>query len=179
MRCLTALYSARWLEMRAYFRYRRLPVDFVPFSAALREKIVTKAPVIPKILWPDGKTLLADSTPMILRIERETAHLGRKVTFSEPAINFLAHLIEDFADEWVTKIMFAARWYHPRDQIFGRKLVGLGINFPGSAKDADGPATAFANRQVGRNPLVFGPNSNIHIINQTCGSFIAPPRPWS
>jgi hypothetical protein len=36
------------------------------------------------------------------------------------------------------------------------------------AKESDGPAKEFANRQIGRNPLVFGPNSNIHIINQTC-----------
>lgn len=116
--------------MRAYFRYRLLPLKFIPFNPSLRAKIVTKAPVIPKVLWPDGKTLHADSTPMIQRIERETAHLGRPVNFSEPALQFLAHLVEDFADEWVTKIMFAARWFYPRDQVFGRKLVGIGMTFP-------------------------------------------------
>ncbi|KAI9008498.1 hypothetical protein DFJ74DRAFT_772913 [Hyaloraphidium curvatum] len=155
------------LKLRGYLRYRRIPNVFITMNPQLRQKYVTKAPVIPKLLYPDGETLLADSTPMIQRLERETGHLGRTVNLPEPAIQFLAHLIEDFADEWVTKIMFAARWFHPRDQLFGRKLVGIGNAFPERAEIADRFATEIMNRQVGRNPLVFGPTSNIHIINQT------------
>ncbi len=73
----------------AYFRYRHLPHAFVPFNPSLRNKIVTKAPVIPKVVWPGsgGKVVLADSTPMILRIERETGHLGRKIVLEEPWVD--------------------------------------------------------------------------------------------
>ena len=61
---------------------------------------------------------------MIFQLEKEFKQ--RPVVIpNDPATQFLAHLIEDFGDEWVTKIMFAGRWFYPRDQAFGAKVVGL------------------------------------------------------
>ena len=58
--------------------------------------------LLPKLIWPDGSAM-NDSTPLITRLEAEFT--GRAVHPSSPATRFLADLLEDFADEWLTKAM--------------------------------------------------------------------------
>jgi len=55
-----------------------------------------------------------DSTPIIRRLE--DAHAGRSVIPEDPELAFYNELIEDFADEWLTKAMFHYRWYHEPDR---------------------------------------------------------------
>ena len=47
------------------------------------------------------------------RFERD--YPDRKLVPSDPAIAFLDYLLEDFADEWLTKAMFHYRWHFPGD----------------------------------------------------------------
>ena len=48
-----------------------------------------------------------DSTPLIRRLEDE--FIGRGARPSDPALAWLCDLLEDWADEWVTKAMFHYR----------------------------------------------------------------------
>lgn len=56
---------------------------------------------------------VVDSTPIIRRLEDE--YPGRSVIPVDPVVAFLDELIEDYADEWLTKAMFHYRWYYAAD----------------------------------------------------------------
>ncbi len=67
--------------------------------------------LLPQLLLPgpDG-TLEArtDSTPLIRELEQRYA--GRSVIPPDGALAFIDALLEDYADEWLTKAMFHYRW---------------------------------------------------------------------
>ena len=54
-----------------------------------------------------------DSTPLIRRFETEFEI--RKCIPKDKFLSFLNYLLEDFADEWVTKYMFHYRWHFDED----------------------------------------------------------------
>ena len=112
-------------KLRGVFRYRRIPFLWTP-QYVLSDKGMgsvfdthfpkLRARVIPVMVRPDG-TYANDSTPLILELED---------TFSERALvpknagqAFLAALVEDFSDEWMTKCMFETRFHNEKDSYFG------------------------------------------------------------
>ena len=65
-----------------------------------------------------------DATPLIRGLETECE--GRSVIPPDPALAFLDALLEDYADEWVTKMMFHYRWAREVDQVCSaRRLASL------------------------------------------------------
>ena len=48
--------------------------------------------------------------PQILRLEE--TYSARSLLPTDPVVGFLDHLIEDYGDEWVTKMMYHYRWHH-------------------------------------------------------------------
>ena len=54
-----------------------------------------------------------DSTPLIRRFEKE--YPSRNCIPINPVLSFLNYVLEDFADEWVTKYMFHYRWHFDED----------------------------------------------------------------
>ena len=105
-------------KMLALLRYRRIPHAIIWAShsnppAGYPEPGVK---LLPTFYFPtagSGLEAAVDSTPIIRRLERE--HVGRTVVPSDPVLAFLNFLIEDYADEWLTKCMFHFRWAHKAD----------------------------------------------------------------
>lgn len=104
-------------KMLAVLRYRRLPYEFLigdqGTDLGLPEP---KVSLLPTFYLPgdDGELeAVVDSTPLIRRFEREFP--GRSVVPSDPVLAFLDYLLEDYADEWLTKAMFHYRWYFQAD----------------------------------------------------------------
>ena len=141
------------IKMRAVLRYRRLP--FIWDNRTDAREVAQQhglPPVIPVLAMPDG-TVMNDSTPLIHELERR--HPGeRSIVPPDPAQAFLAGLVEDLADEWLTKCMFHYRWYYGPDRDFGTHWV-IADRAPGriTTKTAEA-AKAFYDRQVGRMALV-------------------------
>jgi glutathione S-transferase len=91
---------------------------------------------------------VTDSTPLIRRFE--TAFSGREVIPADPALAFLNSLIEDYADEWLTKAMFHYRWAYAADIDKAGQVLPNWQGVPLSDDVLNTLASAFSQRQIGR-----------------------------
>lgn len=142
------------MKLRAILRYRRLPHDWVLRTPALREELShLKVQLVPVLRLPDSGEFLIDSTPIAFELEKR--HPGeRSIVPDDPGLAFLSHLIEDMADEWLTKAMFLYRWELPEDQDYCSRWI-IADSQPGLRGAAfEAAARAIRDRQVGRMALV-------------------------
>ncbi len=154
------------VKMRALMRYRRLPFDWILRTASAREEIAHIRPaLVPVLNYPDG-SYRNDSTALVHDLEQR--HPGeRSVIPDDPAMAFLADLIEDMADEWLTKAMFHYRWHYAPDQDFAARWISND-----SFSDLELPArremaTTFKERQIGRMASVGCTPENKPMIEQS------------
>ncbi|WP_164118584.1 glutathione S-transferase N-terminal domain-containing protein [Sphingorhabdus sp. Alg239-R122] len=157
-----ALGSPYSMKMRALMRYRRITHIWQHGAHAQQlaaEKV--KAPVIPVIEYPDG-SFHNDSTPVLYDLEER--HRERSVVPPDPAQAFIAHLLEDFADEWLTKAMFGYRWLEEVDQIQMSRWLSFDAMKGGRLEQNQGMAEHFRGRQVGRMGMVGCTRENFPLI---------------
>jgi glutathione S-transferase len=122
------------VKVRSYFRYKRIPHEWLIRSAATEGEFqrYAKLPLIPLVVTPDGRGL-QDSTPIIEQLER--VHATPPLQPSDPALAFLSALVEEYADEWGNKPMFHYRWTYPPDQDSAAERIARSM-MPGVAEDA-------------------------------------------
>jgi glutathione S-transferase len=101
-------------KMRAVLRYRRVPFEWTPQNSPAALALPRpKVPIIPVLGFVDDEgtctEVMTDSSPQIARLE--TMFADRSLVPIDPVVAFLDFLLEDYADEWVTKIMYHYRWY--------------------------------------------------------------------
>ena len=140
-------------KMLGVLRYRRIPYSVFWGTGNIPEGYPEpKVRLLPTFFFPDGEdgalVPVTDSTPIIRRLEAE--HEGRSVIPQDPLLKFLNALIEDYADEWLTKAMFHFRWAHEADwKNAGPLLVYWGMN-TAPKEMADEFAANFTKRQIDR-----------------------------
>ncbi|THD59903.1 glutathione S-transferase family protein [Phenylobacterium sp.] len=103
-------------KMLALLRYRRLPYRLILASHDTPGLPAAKVNLLPTFYFPgpDGELqAVTDSSPILRRLDAE--HAARRVRPADPAVAFLDSLLEDYADEWLTKAMFHYRWAYEAD----------------------------------------------------------------
>jgi glutathione S-transferase len=104
-------------KMLAYLRYRHIRYEFLIGNQADALGLPQpKVGLLPTFYLRNERNELeavVDSTPLIRRFE--AAFSGRATLPDHPALAFLNYLIEDYADEWLTKAMFHYRWHYAAD----------------------------------------------------------------
>jgi len=94
-------------------RYRRIPYRFVIHGSREQQALPDRPlPLMPCLVFPgsDGEPTdaMSDTTPILNRLEVDFK--GRSIRPKDPALCFVDALIEDYADEWLSKCMFHFRW---------------------------------------------------------------------
>ena len=141
-------------KLLAILRYRRLPyVWYVRDPLTLPVEVAGPLRLMPMLRSPGAAKFECDSTPLAHSLE--ALHPGmRSIVPPDPAAAFVSHLIEDYADEWCTKLMFHYRWHDAEHAKWGARFVVSDVR-----PDLVGPAleqavATFYERQRGRRELV-------------------------
>lgn len=133
------------VKMRAILRYRRIPFDWEQMFAQTRTEEFDVRPVIlPILTLADGRQMI-DTTPMAQALEAEDGS-ARSIYPASPGDRFVALLIEDFADEWMTKPLFWYRWSRQPDIDYAAGWLAR----DGATSRPDAPVTGDALAAMGR-----------------------------
>jgi len=139
-------------EMLALLRYRRIAHRFIigrhDGVDGLPQPKVALLPTF--YLQNDRGELEAvvDSTPLIRRFENEFT--DRSVVPPDPVVAFIDYLLEDYADEWLTKAMFHYRWVRHDDITKSATVLPNWMGEPLSDARLEEMAKWFSERQIGR-----------------------------
>ena len=144
-------------KMLALMRYRHIPYRYLVGTHADTLGFPKPAvELLPTFYLPDaagGIQAVTDSTPLIRRLEKEIAE--RSVIPKDPALAFLDALLEDFADEWVTKAMFHYRWSFAADiEKAGGTLPAHFVGITAPEAQLQALKVQFSQRQISRLPVV-------------------------
>lgn len=163
-------------KMIALLRYRHIPYAIVWGSHMQPPEgyPVPKLKLLPTVYFPRADGTLepvVDSSPIIRRLEAE--HGGREVLPGDPALAFLNHLIEDYADEWLTKAMFHYRWAFAEDAANAAPLLVFWMSPTMQAELAAQTADMFADRQISRLCIVGSNDTTAETIENSYRRFLA------
>ena len=161
-------------KMLAVLRYRRIPYRFLVGLWAQQENLPNpKVNLLPTFYFetPAGDVeAVVDSTPIIRRLEQQA--LGRSVIPSDPALAFIDYLLEDYADEWLTKAMFHYRWYYPADIELAGEILPRWRVLTACAAEIAPLARQVRDRQIGRLHVVGSNAVTAPVIEDSYGRFL-------
>ena len=157
-------------KMLSLLRYRRIPHKITwgqPEVVLPTLGIELPKPVLlPTFILPDANGDLAaatDSTPLIRRLEAMSS--DRSVLPVDPALAFIDYLLEDFADEWVTKYMFHYRWHLQADAENAATVLPLNFRVNMPPEQHDQMKNMIPERQIGRLYVVGSNDTTAPIID--------------
>lgn len=162
-------------KMLAVLRYRRIPYALlIPGSPLLEALPQPKVELLPTFYLPDasGRTeAVTDSTPLIRRFE--AAFSGRQVRPVDPVLAFIDSLLEDYADEWLTKAMFHYRWHFAPDSAKSGNILPRWRKLTASDAEAAELSVQFSQRQIGRLHFVGSSVATANLIEASYARFLA------
>jgi len=140
-------------KMLAYMRYRHIAYELLIGDQTAEDLSLPKPKVelLPTFYLPnDAGEIVAvvDSTPLIRRFEQ--AFSGRETLPDNPVLGFINYLIEDYADEWLTKSMFHYRWYFDADIKKAGNILPLWRGLQMSRELHEKAAAFVSDRQITR-----------------------------
>ncbi|PCJ69794.1 MAG: glutathione S-transferase [Rhodobiaceae bacterium] len=166
-------------KMLAVLRYRRIPYRllFNRDGGVPAGYPKPKVGLLPTFFLPNASGELeavVDSTPLIRRFETE--YEGRSVVPSDPAIAFLDYLLEDYADEWLTKAMFHYRWHFQADIERASAILPRWTLAPQPEKQALELGKIFGERQISRLYVVGSSDETAPVIEASYERYLGAMR---
>jgi len=156
-------------KLRAVLRYRRIPHAWInqgsPESDGLPRP---KVQLLPQLIAPGAGGLLearTDSSPLIRALESD--YEGRSVVPPHAAMAFVDALLEDYADEWLTKAMFHYRWAFSDDVANAAAILPRWFRPNQPEEEAVRNGEMFAQRQVGRLGVVGSNPTTAPVIEES------------
>lgn len=165
-------------KMLAYMRFRRISYELL-YGDHDSEFGLPKAKVnlLPTFYLPNpqGKDpseleAVVDSTPLIRRFESEFS--GREAIPESAALSFLNYLIEDYADEWLTKAMFHYRWHYQEDIRKAGAILSRWRNIQASTAELEELSSYVAERQISRLYVVGSNEETAPVIEASYVRFL-------
>lgn len=163
-------------KMLALLRYRRIPYSIIWDNPAdvLQAKGIEqpKVALLPTFIFEDKDEpySMVDSTPIIRKLEQ--SHGARSVLPVDPALAFIDYLLEDFADEWVTKYMFYFRWYPEDDADNAGTLLPLCMDPSMPDEKQQWAKNFFSKRQIKRLYVVGSNDITAPVIDASYRRFL-------
>ena len=113
------------IKVRSYFRYKRIPHEWLQRNPDNIEEYqrYAKLPLVPLVITPEPVGM-QDSTPIIDALELQ--YPEPSIHPPDPTARFLSALLEEFGDEWGNKWMFHYRWWREVDQISAAERLAGG-----------------------------------------------------
>ena len=161
-------------KMLAYLRYRHIRYRFlVGEHTRAMDLPVPKVSLLPTFYLPNDKGELeavVDSTPLIRRFE--VSFEGRTTLPPDPVLNFLNYLVEDYADEWLTKSMFHYRWYYNADIDMAGTILPLWSNIKAHKEHLKALKQSVCDRQISRLYVVGSNDVTAPVIEDSYKRFL-------
>lgn len=162
-------------KMLAYLRFRRIPYELLlGDQASVANLPEPKVNLLPTFYLPDKQgniQAVVDSTPLIRRFEDE--YPKRRTVPDEPVLAFLNYLIEDYADEWLTKAMFHYRWYYAADIDMAAKILPRWSAVQAPEEQLQQRGKFVAERQISRLYVVGSNDTTAPVIEASYQRFLA------
>ncbi|MEL6857242.1 MAG: glutathione S-transferase family protein [Pseudomonadota bacterium] len=97
------------VKVRSFLRYKGVEFEWIGRSKATEEEFaaLARVPTVPLLLSPN-RPANQDSTSILATVEAD--HAEPTAVPDDPACAALALILEDYADEWLNKLMFFNRW---------------------------------------------------------------------
>jgi glutathione S-transferase len=161
-------------KMLALMRYRQIPYRLLISGSAESEAMPkAKVSLLPTFYFADDSgefEAVVDSTPIIRMLEMR--YMGRSVIPPDPALAFLDYLIEDYADEWLTKAMFHYRWYYDADIERAGEILPRWRNLTASDAEIAPMSTFVRDRQISRLYVVGSNDTTAPVIEDSYKRFL-------
>lgn len=161
-------------KMLAVLRYRHIPYRFLLTGHNVPESLPKpKVALLPTFyLQENGGAYEAavDSTPLIRRFEK--AFAGRHVVPADPVVEFIDYLLEDYADEWLTKAMFHYRWHYKADIERAAAILPLWRDISASDEMLTQMSKLFSERQISRLYVVGSNETTAPVIEASYQRFL-------
>jgi glutathione S-transferase len=161
-------------KMRALLRYRDIPYRLIlNGSREQAGKPMAKVQLMPTFYLPNESGEIVpttDSTPLIRRFE--ATFDGRSVIPPDPVVAFIDALLEDYADEWLTKPMFHYRWAYQADIDKACGILPLWSNVSMPQEAHDKFSKMIGERQIGRLGVVGSNQTTAPVIEASYRRFL-------
>lgn len=141
------------VKLRAIMRHRHIPhIWLCRFPQYFEETRSLSPGLMPVLQYPSGDYRV-DSTFIAQDLEQIFPQ-KRSIFPTEPVLAFTALLIEDMADEWLSKMIFHYRFSYDTDRQYGPRWVMDDTLLASTKEELDHHYATFLKRQTDRMVLV-------------------------